>query len=172
MPGFGCYPADMPQIAHHEVIPSPIGSIGFCFAADGALVEIDLPYKSARRRSAGPRPAGAPGRAELRRWLTAFCRGEQAEFPGKWRLPKNGTFAHKVWREVHRVRPGAVRTYQEIAARCGSPRAARAVGNAMNANPLPLLIPCHRVIASQGLGGFGGGLTLKKRLLALENADY
>ena len=162
----------MSQIAHHEVIPSPIGDVGFCFDAEGVLVEIDLPYKASRRRTGGKRPAGAPGRAELRRWMSAYCRGDAPPFPGRWQLPRKGTFAHRVWREVHRIGPGKVRTYQEVAARCGSPRAARAVGNALNANPLPVPVPCHRVVASQGLGGFGGGVKLKKQLLALENAEY
>jgi methylated-DNA-[protein]-cysteine S-methyltransferase len=72
--------------------------------------------------------------------------------------------------ELCKVPPGATVTYGELAAASGSPGAARAVGNVMATNPVPLFVPCHRVVATQGLGGFSGGLDVKRELLKLEKA--
>lgn len=86
--------------------------------------------------------------------------------------PAGTVFQRSVWEELGRIEAGATVTYGELADRIGRPRAARAVGNAVGANPLPLLIPCHRVTAAGGLGGFGdqspAALTLKRRLLEHE----
>jgi methylated-DNA-[protein]-cysteine S-methyltransferase len=74
-----------------------------------------------------------------------------------------------VWRALLRVKRGSVRTYQGLAKDAGSPRAVRAVGQAMARNPLPIVVPCHRVIASGGaLGGYTGGVARKRVLLGLE----
>jgi len=78
-------------------------------------------------------------------------------------------FRRRVWDEMRKIPFGKTVTYQELAARVGHPRAARAVGSACAANQLLLVVPCHRVVARQGLGGFALGLEWKKRLLALEN---
>ena len=79
-------------------------------------------------------------------------------------------FHEKVLAAARRISYGRTATYGELAARAGSPRAARAVGQAMAHNPVPLIIPCHRVLAAGGrLGGYGGGLDLKRRLLGLES---
>ncbi|MDD3182089.1 MAG: methylated-DNA--[protein]-cysteine S-methyltransferase [Alphaproteobacteria bacterium] len=77
-------------------------------------------------------------------------------------------FQHRVWSALLDIPAGETVTYGELAARIGKPKAARAVGTALGANPIPLLIPCHRVVASTGLGGFTGGLPLKKALLQSE----
>ena len=80
-------------------------------------------------------------------------------------------FRREVLLEVARLPRGSVASYAEIARRCGRPNAYRAVGNTMATNPIPLVIPCHRVVGSDGgLAGFGGGLDVKRRLLALEGA--
>jgi O-6-methylguanine DNA methyltransferase len=79
-------------------------------------------------------------------------------------------FKKKVMQELCKVSAGATITYGELAAAAGSPGAARAVGNVMATNPVPLFVPCHRVVASQGLGGFTGGLDIKRALLKLESA--
>lgn len=81
-------------------------------------------------------------------------------------------FQERVWRELRKIPSGELRTYGEIAARLGVPGGARAVGGAVAANNLPLLIPCHRVVASEGLGGFSayGGLKTKKKLLEFEDS--
>lgn len=78
-------------------------------------------------------------------------------------------FQQSVWREMLKLKPGQTRSYGEMAERIGRPRAVRAVGSACGANPFPVLVPCHRVLAAnQQIGGFGGGLDWKRRLLARE----
>jgi methylated-DNA-[protein]-cysteine S-methyltransferase len=81
-------------------------------------------------------------------------------------------FQRDVWRALADVAYGEVRTYAEIAAAVGRPLAARAVGNALNRNPYSLLVPCHRVVAATGLGGYGGGEDVKRFLLALEGVTF
>ena len=83
---------------------------------------------------------------------------------------RGGTdFQRKVWREIEKIPFGRTRTYAEIAKAVGKPGAARAVGSACGANPLPLFVPCHRVVASNGgWGGYSGGLDIKKKLLRIE----
>lgn len=83
----------------------------------------------------------------------------------------NGTlFQRRVWTEISHIPYGKTRTYGELATRIGLPKGARAVGQACHANPLALIIPCHRVVAAHGLGGFAGDLEIKQRLLALEQS--
>lgn len=78
-------------------------------------------------------------------------------------------FQQKVWNELKKIPYGTTCTYGEIAVRIGNPKASRAVGNACNKNPIPILIPCHRVVGSKGdLVGFASGLDVKKHLLDLE----
>lgn len=105
------------------------------------------------------------------------ARAAQAYLAGKRRaldvpLDLHGTpFQKQVWTELCRVPFGQTISYAELARRAGSPRAVRACGSANGANPAPLFVPCHRTIASDGtLGGFGGGLPLKRKLLELEGA--
>ena len=85
-------------------------------------------------------------------------------------LAPNGTpFQQRVWRALTDIPYGAVCGYGDVARRIGKPGAARAVGQANGANPIPIIIPCHRVIAADGsIGGYSGGLPIKRRLLALE----
>lgn len=79
-------------------------------------------------------------------------------------------FQKRVWIAAREVSYGRTMTYGELAEKIGEPNAARAVGAALNENPVPILIPCHRVVASRGIGGFSAGTTLKKRMLKLEGA--
>ena len=77
-----------------------------------------------------------------------------------------------VWEEVMRIPYGKTLTYKEIAERIANPNASRAVGRALNKNPVPILIPCHRVIGSKGkLTGYGAGIAIKKKLLELERSN-
>jgi methylated-DNA-[protein]-cysteine S-methyltransferase len=87
-------------------------------------------------------------------------------------LDMQGTdFQKRVWRQLEEIPYGETRSYRQIAIAVGTPQAVRAVGAANGANPVPIVVPCHRVIGSSGkLTGYGGGLPLKKRLLALEGA--
>jgi methylated-DNA-[protein]-cysteine S-methyltransferase len=101
--------------------------------------------------------------------ITEYLGGERREFatPVDWRgWP---AFTRQVLETCARVPYGTTVSYGELARRVGSPRAARAVGQALGRNPVPLIVPCHRVVrADGGLGGFGGGPALKGRLLELE----
>ncbi len=81
-------------------------------------------------------------------------------------------FQRSVWRALQAIPYGTVRTYAELAQCAGHPRAARAVGNANHANPWPIVVPCHRVVARQGLGGYGGGAMVKRFLLEREGFVY
>lgn len=80
-------------------------------------------------------------------------------------------FQKRVWKAIQKIPYGKTLTYKELAKKVGSPNAYRAVGSACGKNPLPIIIPCHRVVASNGIGGFTGGLKLKKKLLKLEQND-
>ena len=105
--------------------------------------------------------------------LDAFFQDDKP-FPSDLRLKPHGTrFQHKVWKELRRIPYGRTATYGQIAKKVGSPDAARAVGLACGANPIPLFIPCHRVVGSSGsLCGFGGGgIEVKRKLLDLERAQ-
>ena len=102
------------------------------------------------------------------RELQEFMRGARRAF--SFPIRTAGTaFEEQVWNAVRRIPFGTTATYGAIARRLGRPGAARAVGSANGRNPIPIVIPCHRVVAAGGgLGGYGGGLELKRRLLALE----
>jgi len=101
--------------------------------------------------------------------LEKYFRGELREFDVKLQL--EGTeFQKRVWTLLASIPYGETISYKTLAERVGNPKAVRAVGAANGANPIPIILPCHRVIASSGdLTGFGGGLPLKKKLLALES---
>jgi O-6-methylguanine DNA methyltransferase len=100
--------------------------------------------------------------------LKKYVKGELKHF--QCRLDLKGTpFQRKVWSALAKIPYGEIRSYQEVARAIGHPKAFRAVGNANGDNPIPLIIPCHRVIESNGgLGGFGHGLKIKKQLLDFE----
>ena len=101
-------------------------------------------------------------------YIERYFNGEPVSWAGK-QIPDGSDFFRKVWALTAEIPFGETVSYSELAKRAGSPNAARAVGSAMARNPLPLLIPCHRVIAADGrLGGYGGGLDMKKWLLKFE----
>ena len=105
------------------------------------------------------------------RAVQAYFRGEESPLRARLDLSGLTAFQRDVYRAARSIPPGEVRTYGEIARAIGRPRAARAVGSALGRNPIPLLIPCHRVVSSSDLGGFSapGGISLKRRMLALES---
>jgi methylated-DNA-[protein]-cysteine S-methyltransferase len=112
-----------------------------------------------------------PGLAPLTTRLGDYLSGHNVVFPDALCGGGGTPFQQRVW-EVTRLIPyGETRTYQWVARQIGHPAAARAVGQALGRNPWPIVVPCHRVVASDGgLGGLGGGLEMKRRLLAMESA--
>lgn len=116
--------------------------------------------------------SAAEGRAEAAaRQLAEYVRGERRSFDLALDLPDQPPFRRRVLRELARVPYGETVSYGDLAERCGRPGAARAVGNAVGRNPVPVVLPCHRVIRSDGSPGeYGGGRERKRRLLRLEGA--
>ena len=126
-----------------------------------------------------PRILEAPDRLDpVRRQLDEYFDGKRRKFELKldWRLTRG--FFQKILRETARVRYGEVATYKQMAEAAGSPRAVRAAGNALGSNPIPIVVPCHRIVRTGGkLGGYGGtlgpyigGPGVKQQLLELEGA--
>jgi methylated-DNA-[protein]-cysteine S-methyltransferase len=106
---------------------------------------------------------------DARELIQAYLGGETRRCDLPLDLDGQPTFRKKVWGVLTTIPYGRVRSYGWVAKKIGKPLAARAVGGACGANPLPLIVPCHRVVAGNGsLGGFAGGLPVKKRLLRLE----
>jgi len=119
-----------------------------------------------------PRIVEAPKRLDdVRRELDEYFAGRRETFDVAldWALV-TGRFGRRVLEQTARIPFGATRSYREIAERAGSPNAFRAAGNALGANPIPIIVPCHRVLASGGgLGGYTGGLDVKRTLLGIES---
>ena len=119
-----------------------------------------------------PRVLRVPARTDAaRRELDQYFAGERKRFdlPLDWSLVRG--FAQGVLRATARVPFGSVTTYRQMAEQAGSPRASRAAGNALGSNPIPIVVPCHRVLHSGGgLGGYAGGLDRKRYLLSLEGS--
>lgn len=114
------------------------------------------------------------GGAHLVAPITAYLAGADVALQWDWLGAASDAFTpwrRAVSRACYDIPRGRTRRYGEVAALLGKPGAARAVGQIMATNPYPLLIPCHRVVGADGLHGFGGGLALKARLLALEAAQ-
>jgi methylated-DNA-[protein]-cysteine S-methyltransferase len=108
----------------------------------------------------------------VRERLRAYFRGEKVLFDFPLDLRGVSVFQKAVWDQTRRISYGATVSYQKLAAELGKPHQARAVGRALGANPVPLLIPCHRVVHEDGsLGGYTGGLQWKQRLLAIEQGE-
>ncbi|MEW6757857.1 MAG: methylated-DNA--[protein]-cysteine S-methyltransferase [Acidobacteriota bacterium] len=118
----------------------------------------------------GPVPRSvAPLLSRLKKQLREFFAGSRSGFDVPLDPQPPGTeFQARVWEALRRVPAGQVLSYADLAEWAGSPGAARAAGSACGANRIPILIPCHRAVAKGGLGGFGGGLAVKKQLLRLE----
>lgn len=145
---------------------SPIGRL--LIAGDGSRIKkIDLRPKDAP----GDWIAGDASLSDALDQLREYFAGERYGFDLPL-APEGTAFQQEVWRAVRQIPYGETTTYGAIAARIGHPTASRAVGAANGANPIPIIIPCHRVIGSSGkLTGFGGGLEMKARLLSLEGVQ-
>jgi methylated-DNA-[protein]-cysteine S-methyltransferase len=146
---------------------SPIGPL-LLVADNGGLRRIDFVNG---RNPAGPDPQWHDDAEPLRetvRQLRAYFAGELESFDLTL-APQGTAFQLAVWNRLCDIPFGETISYGELARRIGNPNAARAVGLANGSNPIPIVIPCHRVIGSNGkLTGYGGGLPIKEKLLALE----
>jgi methylated-DNA-[protein]-cysteine S-methyltransferase len=146
------------------------GLVHVVFHATDAVRDQTLGRLASRLGTTPVEAPGAPQLAEAIRQVKAYFAGERHDFelPLDWSLISG--FNRQVLRELASgVRYGSVVGYGDLARRVGQPGAAQAVGVAMGSNPLPVVVPCHRVVESDGgIGGFGGGLETKRKLLALE----
>jgi methylated-DNA-[protein]-cysteine S-methyltransferase len=154
---------------------SPFGPLLLASTPRG-LVKVSLPGYDADEALGdlaariSPRVLEAPARLDdVRRQLDRYFEGKLHEFdlPLDWQLTAG--FRAKVQRAIARIPYGETRTYTEMARSAGNERAVRAAGTACGSNPLPIVVPCHRVLRSGGaLGGYGGGLPMKQALLEFE----
>ena len=104
--------------------------------------------------------------------LQLYLEGRLTRFTGRLDLSGTTAFSRKVWRVTRKIPFGQVRTYAWVAEKVGEPQSVRAVGRALGRNPVPIFVPCHRVVGSGGwLGGFSAGLSIKRWLLALESGQ-
>lgn len=144
---------------------SPIGGIGVT-VSHGAVVGVSFGASGGPDEST---PSLSPLLTEACRQLREYFAGERHEFSLPVRVTRGSDFDRAVWSKIAEIPYGETATYGDIARAVGDPGAARAVGVACNRNPLPLVVPCHRVIGANGkLVGFGGGLHRKRFLLELE----
>ena len=106
----------------------------------------------------------------LKSILKEYLEGKRKEFDIEIN-PKGTDFQKMVWKELLKIPYGETRSYKDIAARVNNPKGSRAVGMANNKNPIPIIIPCHRVIGSNGnLTGYAGGVNIKEKLLRIEHS--
>jgi methylated-DNA-[protein]-cysteine S-methyltransferase len=155
------------------------GWVGTVFSPHG-LAGTTLPFPTPEEALApllhkwpGAQEGVHPRSMALHEKLQRYFRGELVDFRNETLDVHQGTdFQVRVWDVVRSIPCGQVRSYGWVAAQVGSPQAARAVGRVMATNPFPIVVPCHRVVGWNGqLVGFGGGLDMKRRLLALEAAQ-
>ena len=162
----------------YATVDTPLGA-ALVAATPRGLVRVALPNQRLDEVledlavAVSPRVLEFPGRLnEARRELEEYFEGrrDRFELPLDWRLSHPG-FYRRVLRATARVPFGEVITYREAAERAGSPRAYRAAGTALGSNPIPIVVPCHRVIRGGGeIGNYGGGPEMKRFLLDLEGA--
>ena len=170
------------EILHSTTFESPIGPL-FLAASDKGLVALEFDARLPGQQTIRPNPrdlrseARSVGFQESKVELSGYVRELEEYFQGSRReftfqLDMRGTeFQLACWRALLAIPYGETRTYADIARTVGRPQGFRAVGMANNRNPIAIVVPCHRVIASDGtLCGYGGGLDIKRRLLQLEGA--
>ena len=153
-----------------SVIATPVGPLELTVDDDGVLLEILLPNRSHRANSNGGSRTAQDGFLIVAAQLTEYFEKKRETFDVPLR-PQGSTFELRVWRRLSEIPYGKTISYGAIAKELDMENGARAVGIANARNPIPIIIPCHRVIGADGsLVGFGGGLPLKEKLLELEGA--
>jgi methylated-DNA-[protein]-cysteine S-methyltransferase len=158
----------------YDLVDTPLGAL-LVAVTDRGLCRIEFDPEPDRdlepiAREFGSRVLRAPNAVDTpRRELTEYFEGSRVRFDLSVDLRLAAEFRLRVMQELARVPYGTVTTYGALAAKAGRPAAARAVGTIMNRNPIPIVLPCHRVVGASGsLVGYGGGLERKERLLQLE----
>jgi len=164
----------MNESLHYALFPTSMGWVG-ALASPRGLRKLTLPVATPdqAQRELGKEAAGAeeaPQRFDaLQQQVEAFFQGERTQFDVPLDTEGHSPFFSRAWRACASIPAGETRSYAWLAAQAGSPLAVRAAGQAMARNPLPLIIPCHRVVGSDGgLHGYGGGLPMKERFLDME----
>ena len=171
----------MSRTEGYGLFDTALGACGLAWSAEG-LVAVLLPERDpqtvrarlARRHPEAAETALPPWAAQAAEAMAALLRGEPrglADIPVD--LASVGEFERRVYAAARAIPPGRAVTYGELAARIGEPGAAQAVGRALGRNPVPIVVPCHRIVAADGrIGGFSapGGAETKKRILAIEGA--
>ena len=165
-----------PRTVYYCSLPTPIGRV-LVGATDAGLVRVSFRQSESsfvaelRERLAADPVRSAAKTADIVRQLRAYFAGERRTFDVQLDLSRLTPFHRRVLMAAAEVPAGQVVSYGEIARRIGQPQGSRAVGQALGRNPVPIVIPCHRVIAAGGrIGGYGGGLGIKRKLLRLEGA--
>jgi methylated-DNA-[protein]-cysteine S-methyltransferase len=158
----------------YDLVDSPVGEL-LVAATEAGLCRISFRGEEALDELArlhGPRVLRTPGPLdEAKRELHEYFAGRRRHFDLAVDLSRLPSFQRTVLEELRRVPYGHLATYSGLAAKIGRPRAARAVGGALNRNPIPVVVPCHRVVGATGsLVGYAGGLERKRALLELEGA--
>lgn len=161
----------MPELAQlYEDITSPVGRLRLISSGEHLTAIWFEHGRDARKGDPGLR-AGSCGVIETtKRQLGEYFRGERRQFDLPL-APRGTDFQQRVWSQLMLIEYGTTSTYGALAHQLGNPNASRAVGLANGSNPIPIVIPCHRVIGASGaLTGFGGGLPVKSALLQLERS--
>lgn len=158
----------------YDIFPTSWGWVGIAFTPRGVRrLVLPRPERAAAARELGlPPGAILTSWEELRRGILAFFQGTGPSPIMPVDLPGVTAFTRRVLSATRRIPVGTTITYGELARRVGSPQGCRAVGQVMARNPVPLVIPCHRVVATAGPGGYAGGREMKARLLALESRAW
>jgi methylated-DNA-[protein]-cysteine S-methyltransferase len=163
-------------LIHYCALSTPIGRL-FVAASEAGLVRVsfwqsEASFVAELRQRLGADPIRSPARtADVVHQLRAYLAGERRRFDVRLDLRHTTPFQRRVLMAAARVPAGQVVSYGEIARRIGQPRGSRAVGQALRHNPVPIVIPCHRVVAAgERIGGYGGGLGIKRKLLRLEGS--
>ncbi len=162
-------------------MPTPLGEIGLC-AGEHGLVAVCLSGNIAHMLAGGVCRRRDQGKGRYHPWevleqagaeLVEYLLSAREKFDTPLDLSCGSEFQRAVWRRLQRLKFGNITTYGELAEDSGHKGAMRAVGNAVGANPLPIFVPCHRVLAAgRKLGGFSGGIDRKRKLLRLEGVQW
>lgn len=154
----------------YRYFDSPIGNL-LLVGRGETLEELHFPNSSTRKEKEETAQLNNVSLTTACEQLSEYFQGKRTQFTIEL-APRGTDFQQTVWQELSKIPFGETTSYGEIARRIGNPKGSRAVGLANGKNPIPIIVPCHRVIGKDGsLTGFGGGLEIKKHLLTLEKTN-